>query len=76
MLLTDAPLNSATNRAKAVEVLFEELGVDGLCLQPSPVLSLYSQGAQTHQKSIPFSFCLSKACCACSCRSRSHAALE
>jgi actin-related protein len=47
VLLTDAPLNSTANRAKAVEVLFEEVGVDGLCLQPSPVLSLYSQGAQS-----------------------------
>jgi actin-related protein 2 len=47
VLLTDAPLNSAANRGKALEVLFEVFGFNGVCLQPTPVLSLYSQGLTT-----------------------------
>lgn len=47
LLLSDPPHNSAANRAKALEVLFETFHFDGVCLQPSPVLSLYSQGLTT-----------------------------
>ena len=54
VLLSDAPLNSAANRAKAVEVMFDEVGVGALCLQASPVLALFSQGARQFGSSLSF----------------------
>lgn len=48
LLITDPPLNSARNREKLLEILFEDLQFANVLIQPQAVLALYSQGVQKH----------------------------
>lgn len=47
VLLTEAPLNPKSNRAKAAEVFFETFHVPALCTQVQAVLALYASGRTT-----------------------------
>ena len=47
MLLTEKPRNPESNREKTAEIMFEELGVNGLCLVVDAVLSLLGTGRHT-----------------------------
>lgn len=47
VLLTEAPLNPRSHRAKAAEVFFETLGVPSINFQEQAVLSLYAAGKTT-----------------------------
>eukprot|EP00490_Sorites_sp_Unknown_P025093 CAMPEP_0114683488 /NCGR_PEP_ID=MMETSP0191-20121206/57881_1 /TAXON_ID=126664 /ORGANISM="Sorites sp." /LENGTH=150 /DNA_ID=CAMNT_0001964727 /DNA_START=143 /DNA_END=591 /DNA_ORIENTATION=+ len=44
LLMTEAPLNPAENRVKMIRSLFEQFNVDGVYIDWSAVLSLYSYG--------------------------------
>ena len=47
VLLTEAPLNPASNREKACEIFFETFNAPALYIQMQAVLSLYSSGRTT-----------------------------
>jgi len=47
VLLTEAPLNPRSNRAKAAEIFFETFNVPALYVQVQAVLSLYASGRTT-----------------------------
>ena len=47
VLMTEAPLNPAENRVKMIRSLFEQFNVDGVYIDWSAVLSLYSYGLET-----------------------------
>ena len=45
VIITDPPMNPAAARERTMELMFEKFGFEGVCMQSSAVLSLYSQGA-------------------------------
>lgn len=47
VLLTEAPLNPRSNRAKAAEVFFENFNVPALYVQTQAILALYASGRTT-----------------------------